>query len=148
MAKKTKTLAQAKKLANTPAYATTGSVAAGVEEKLRLCTQEAPQELHAIRASLLPFDDVIFGGCCGEDAAKYLDYSPAGKVPFFMVSVADPQNGMNEYEFVVTASGVTGQLVMHNGKGGAECDSPFEMSLSGLYNFLRQLPRPATAFEN
>lgn len=143
-----KTLAQAKKLAMTPTYATTGPVAARVEERLRLYMQDMPQELHAIRASLLPFDDVIQGGCCGDDAAKFLHHPAAGRVPFFMVSAADPQDSMNEYQFVVTANGVTGQLLMHDGKGRAECDLPFEMSLSGLYNFLRQLPRHANAFSN
>lgn len=147
MAKKAKkTLAQAKKLATTPTYATTGPVAARVEERMRFYTQDTPQELHAIRASLLPFDDVIQGGCCGEDAAKFLHHPPAGRVPFFMVETPDPQSSMNQYQFVVTASGVTGQLLMYDGKGNAECDLPFEMSLSGLYNFLRQLPRHANAF--
>jgi hypothetical protein len=141
-----KTLAQAKKMATTPTYATTGPVAARVEERLRLYMQDMPQELHAILASLLPFDDVIQGGCCGDDAAKFLHHPPAGRVPFFMVETADPQSSMSQYQFVVTASGVTGQLLMYDGKGNAECDLPFEMSLGGLYNFLRQLPRHANAF--
>jgi len=147
MAKKPKkTLAQAKKLAMTQTYATTGPVAARVEERLRLYVQDMPQELHAIRASLLPFDDVIQGGCCGDDAAEFLHHPLAGHAPFFMVEAADPQSNMNQYQFVVTASGVTGQLLMYDGKGNAECDTPFTMSLSGLYNFLRQLPRHANAF--
>ena len=145
-AKKKKPQADAKKAARTPAYKTTGALSAGIEERMRFYLSDLPQELHAVRASLLAFDDVITGGLCGDDAAKFLDEPAAGRVPFFMVSAHDPQNTMNEYEFVVTASGVTGQLLMHNGKGEAECDVPFSMTLRGLYDFLRQLPRHASAF--
>lgn len=144
--KKKQTLAEAKKKAMTPAYQTTGPMAAAAEERLRFYLTDIPQELHAIRASLLPFDDVIQGGCCGADAAEYMRDPSVERRPFFMVSTSDPQNQMNEYEFIVTAAGVTGQLVMHNGKGSAECDIPFQMTLRGLHDFLRQLPRNANAF--
>lgn len=53
----------------------------------------------------------------------------------------------NEYEFVITSSRIVGQLVMHDHEDGtAEYDTPFTMTLAGLHNFLRQLPRHANAF--
>ena len=145
MAKKT-TLAQAKKAANTPAYKTTGSITARAEERLRFYLQNLPQELQIVRASLLPFDDVVTGGCCGGDDTEFLGDYGTGK-PYFMVEISDPQNATNEYQIVVTASAVFATLVMNDGKGGAEYDEPVQMSIGGLYEFLRQLPRGAHAFE-
>ena len=150
MTKKTtkkKTLAAAKKSAATPAYATTGPLAAGVERQMRFHMQDTPPELHALRASLLPFEDVLTGGCCGEDDCEMLDADGTG-APYFMVSSQDPQSDRHEYQFFVTPGRIVGQLVMHDGKGGSEYDAPFTMTLAGLYNFLRQLPRHANAFAN
>ena len=140
------TLAAAKKAANTPAYATTGPLASGVEKDMRFCVQSTPSELHALRASLLAFEDVLTGGCCGKDDCELLGDDGTGS-PFFMVSAYDPQSDKNEYEFIVTASRIIGQLVMHDSEDGtAEYDTPFNMTLAGLHNFLRQLPRHANAF--
>jgi hypothetical protein len=143
---KKKTLAAAKKAAATTAYATTGPLAAGVEKDMRFCMQGTPSELHAMRASLLAFEDVLTGGCCGKDDCELLGDDGTGS-PYFMVSTYDPQADTNEYEFVVTSSRIVGQLVMHDHEDGtAEYDTPFTMTLAGLHNFLRQLPRHANAF--
>jgi hypothetical protein len=143
---KKKTLAAAKKAADTPAYATTGPLAAGVEKDMRFCMQSTPSELHAIRASLLAFEDVLTGGCCGKDDRHLLGDDGTGS-PFFMVSARDPQSDKNEYEFIITSGRIVGQLAMHDSEDGtADYDTPFAMTLAGLHNFLRQLPRHANAF--
>lgn len=155
MAKKTKKKAdkvttvnmpEALKRAEVAAYPTTGEIAAHVEESLRFYFQGIPQELHAIRASLLPFEDVLRGGCCGSDAGKSLLKPRLAGVPYFSVQAPDPQNGMNEYDFVITAGEIWATLMMYDGKGGVECDESFSITLDGLFNFLRQLPRHANAF--
>jgi len=145
---KKKTLAAAKKAANTPAYATTGPLAAGVEKDMRFCMQSTPSELHALRASLLAFEDVLTGGCCGKDDCELLGDDGTGS-PYFMVSAQDPQSDNNEYEFIITSSRIVGQLVMHDFEDGtADYDTAFPLTLAGLHNFLRQLPRHASAFAN
>jgi hypothetical protein len=123
--------------------------AKSVEQRMRYCISDTPQELHAIRASLLPFDDVICGGCYGPAASEFLgDDDIVGDGPFFMVFVEDPANRENEYQFIVTAEGIAGQLIMHSNSdnGATNWDEPFPITLNGLYNFLRQLPRGAEAF--
>lgn len=145
--KKQKTTRELRKEAATPVYETTGEVAKSVEQRMRHDIRDTPQELHAIRASLLPFDDVICGGCNGSDASDFLGGDDiVGDGPFFMVFVTDPANRENEYQFIVTAEGVAGQLIMHSDDGATNWDEPFPMTLNGLYNFLRQLPRGAESF--
>jgi hypothetical protein len=137
---------EARKKAETPAYKTSGGMAAQVEEALRFYLQGTPHDLHHIRASLLPFEDVLTGGFCGEDAGGLLSKPHLTGVPYFLVSASDPQNTRNEYDFVVTAEEIWATLMMYDGKGGVECDEPFLITLKGLHNFLRQLPRHADAF--
>ena len=99
-----------------------------------------------MRASLMPFDDIIQGGHCGDDDIAVLGDYGTGK-PYFMVQTADPNNTMNEWEIVVTASAVFAVLAMNDGEGGRDYDDPVKLTLAGLYDFLRQLPRGAHAFE-
>lgn len=147
MAKKKQSLAAARKAAATPCYKTSGPLAAAAEERLRFYLQGTPVELHALRASLLPFDDVIIGGTRGDNSAEALGLT--GKKwgePYFMVQTPDPQNPSNEYRFVVSATCIIGQMEIHDEDGEVELDTPFSMTLAGLHNFLRQLPRHANAF--
>lgn len=142
---KKRSLAAARKEAATPCYKTSGLLAASVEERLRFYLQDTPVELHAVRASLLPFEDVLIGGCRGSNSDDILGDDGTGE-PYFMVQTLDPQNPENEYRFCVTPSRIVAQLEMHDGEGGFELDTPFCMTLTGLHNFLRQLPRNANAF--
>jgi hypothetical protein len=97
------------------------------------------------RASLLPFDDVIFGESAGpQPGTKY--YNPKEE-PYFTIDVNDPQYPSLHYSFRVTAHTVEMEHWEAPGNGTeAMIDDPVVIEMEELWNFLRQLPRPASSF--
>jgi hypothetical protein len=97
------------------------------------------------RATLLPFDDVICGGSAGpQPNAK--DYDP-DEEPYFEVEVRDPTDSHCSYFFKVTQYGVTYSFGRWPGDGTLELwdvDMPYTME--ALWEFMRQVPRPAHVF--
>ena len=88
------------------------------------------------RATLLPFESLIAAESAGED----------GENPHFVITVVDPTLGM-QVEFKVTAESVEATLI-GGGVGGDEefVVDEWPTTLTALWDYLRQLPRPAHAF--
>lgn len=102
-------------------------------------------ELVAARAALIPFDDVIVAASWGpQPQAK--GYDP-DEEPHFSIDVQDPSYENNTYHFEFTRDGIEmsyWELVAPNKE--EMLDEPVEITLSQLFEFLRQLPRGAYSF--
>jgi len=97
------------------------------------------------RASLLPFE----GAICGEYAGpqpKAKDYDPKEE-PYFEVEVTDPTSKGCSYFFKVTKHGVTYDYGQWPGDGTLDIwDADMPYSMEALWEFMRQVPRPAHVF--
>jgi len=97
------------------------------------------------RASLLPFE----GAICGEYAGpqpKAKDYDP-NEEPYFEVEVTDPTSKGCSYFFKVTKHGVTYDYGQWPGDGTLDIwDADMPYSMEALWEFMRQVPRPAHVF--
>jgi len=97
------------------------------------------------RASLLPFE----GAICGEYAGpqpKAKDYDPKEE-PYFEVEVTDPTSKGCSYFFKVTKYGVTYDYGQWPGDGTLDIwDADMPYSMEALWEFMRQIPRPAHVF--
>lgn len=111
-----------------------------VNEKMSLVRELAPN-LVCLRASLLPFDDVITEEFAGE-RTQAGDYEE----PWFAVTVGDSQHQRAEVTFRFTADRITAQHVMYIKKRPTLVDEPREVTLDVVFNYLRQLPRPFSSF--
>ena len=111
------------------------SVAKSVNDPLKFVRQFAPS-LTAARASLLPFEDVI-----SEESAGPQDDS--NEPPFFEVWVDDPN--YSRLCATVTADGVT-MVVADMVDGEVTIIDSWQCQIGSLWDYLRQLPRPARSF--
>jgi hypothetical protein len=97
------------------------------------------------RASLLPFD----GAICSEYAGPIptaIDYDP-NEEPYFTVEVTDPTSKDCSYFFKVTKYGVTYSFGQWPGDGTLDIwDADMPYSMEALWEFMRQVPRPAHVF--
>lgn len=120
------------------------SVAKQVNDPLRYVREFAPS-LTVARASLLPFEDLIVAECAGPQNGDTDE-------PYFEITIDTRQYGEDaRVEARVTASTVTMSVVCTDFDedfepiGNYELDS-WKCSLESLWEYLRQLPRPARSF--
>ena len=119
------------------------TIANEINDQLQYVREYAPN-LVCLRAALIPFDDVIVESCAGpQPNAK--DYDP-DEEPWFSVGVNDPQHQKGMVTFRFTADSIVAEHVMWVKKTPMLVDEPHEMTLEGVFNFLRQLPRPLTSY--
>ena len=112
-------------------------------DRLDHVRQFCPQLIEK-RASLLPFDDVIFGESAGpQPGTKY--YDPKEE-PHFEVQVQDPLYPSAYYSFRVTKHAVEFSHVETGEEEEYLLDDPMVIELEELWTFLRQLPRPLPSF--
>jgi len=104
-------------------------------------------QLMPLRATLIPFEDVI----CGEQAGpqpQSRDYDPEEE-PFFCIDVDTPDRSQQVW-IRFTADRIKMQSIVHftDRQGEEDClvDDEVEMTLEGVFEFLRQLPRHAHSF--
>ena len=104
-------------------------------------------ELLLVRASLFPFDDVIAGEHAGPQR-QGRDCDPEEE-PFFCIEVDVPENS-GRVTITFTATRITMRSMVHftdrQGKDDWLIDDEVEMTLEGVFDFLRQLPRHAFSF--
>jgi len=106
-------------------------------DPLSLTRKYAPKLVEK-HATLLPFCDVLMGSGAGpQPSTKY--YDPKEE-PYFSVDVQNPHYPNLSYTFRVTEDVVT---LEH---WEALVDDPVFMTMEELWDFLRQLPRPAHSF--
>ena len=97
------------------------------------------------RASLLPFDDVIFSESAGPQP-ETMHYDPSEE-PYFSIEVHDPQYSGNHYSFRVTDKCVEMEHWGIDSDGEHILwDDVVVIDMEELWNFLRQLPRPPHGF--
>jgi hypothetical protein len=120
------------------------TVAKQVNDPLKYVREFAPS-LTVARASLLPFEDLISAESAGPQNGE-------SEEPFFEVMIDTTEYGQDARVAAhVTAEDVTVTVyeIMFDEDG--EPEGEFEMeswksSLDGLWEWLRQLPRPARSF--
>lgn len=115
----------------------------GISEGLEYCREFAPSLVMA-RATLLPFEDVI----CGESAGPQpkSKHDNPGDEPYLTIDIDDRGNSPGQTWARVTAHGVTiGYTIVAN-DGREFLGDEIQTNLSGLWEYLRQLPRSAGAF--
>lgn len=87
------------------------------------------------RATLLPFESLIMSETAGEEEG----------VPHFEISVIEPGTGMVVH-FKVTAESVSAVLTGSDDENDQFVIDEWPTTLTALWDYLRQLPRPAHAF--
>ena len=120
------------------------TVAKQVNDPLRYVREFAPS-LTVARASLLPFEDLIMAESAGPQNGET-------DQPYFEISITDSQYG-EDLRIVahVTAESVTMSVLelVFDEEGDPEGDCEVDVwksSLEGLWEYMRQLPRPARSF--
>jgi hypothetical protein len=113
-------------------------------DPLSLTRKYAPKLVEK-HATLLPFYDVLMGAGAGpQPGTKY--YDPKEE-PYFSVDVQNPQYPNLSYTFRVTEHTVALEHWEAPGDGTMDLvDDPVFMTMEELWDFLRQLPRPAHSF--
>lgn len=120
------------------------TVAKQVNDPLKYVREFAPS-LTVARASLLPFEDLIIAECAGPQCGETEE-------PFFEVTIDTRQYGDDaRVEAHVTAATVTMSVVSTDFDEDGEPIGTYELdswrcSLESLWDYLRQLPRPARSF--
>ena len=123
------------------------TLAKEINDRMAMVREFAPN-LVCLRAALMPFDDVIISEFAGPqpDAADY----DTNEEPFFCVEVKCGQYPTATVTFRFTTEGITAQewMMVGSGKRRREVaiDEPREISLEGVFGYLRQLPRPVDSF--
>jgi hypothetical protein len=119
-------------------------ISSAVSQALEDIRKVAP-ELVAVRAALIPFDDVIVAESWGPQPQAE-DYNPDDE-PHFEINVQDPSYQNNTYRFEFTRRGIEMSYWELTGPGKEEMlDEPVAITLPQLFEFLRQLPRGAYSF--
>ena len=119
------------------------TIASEINENLAYVREYAPN-LVCLRAALIPFEDVIVEACAGpQPQAK--DYDP-DEEPWFSVTVGDAQHQKSTVTFRFTADLITVENVTWIKKKPVLVDEPREITLAGVFNYLRQLPRPLSSY--
>jgi hypothetical protein len=109
------------------------------------CVREFAPDLVDVRATLIPFDDVICSTYSGPQPESS-DYDPEEE-QHFVIEVLCPTHSECSYRFKVTQHDVEMTYWMSDGNEGEEMiDPPTSVTLAELWNFLRQLPRGAYSF--
>jgi hypothetical protein len=113
-------------------------------DPLSLTRKYAPKLVEK-HATLLPFYDVLMGTGAGpQPGTKYYDLK---EEPYFSVDVQNPQYPNLFYTFRVTEHTVSLEHYEALGDGSLGImDDPVDMTMEELWDFLRQLPRPAHSF--
>jgi hypothetical protein len=120
------------------------TVAKQVNDPLKYVREFAPS-LTVARASLLPFEDLISAESAGPQNGE-------SEEAYFEVMVDTSEYGLGTRVAAhVTAEDVTVTVYEISLDGDGEPDGEFEIeswnsSLEGLWEWLRQLPRPARSF--
>lgn len=120
------------------------TVAKQVNDPLKYVREFAPS-LTVARASLLPFEDLIMAESAGPQNGD-------PEEPYFEITIDTIQYGPDARVLAhVTAEAVTMTIVELLFDEDGEVEDDFEMdswkcSLEGLWEYLRQLPRPARSF--
>jgi hypothetical protein len=113
-------------------------------DPLSLTRKYAPKLVEK-HATLLPFYDVLMG--CGAGPQPGTKYYDPDEPPHFSVDVQNPQYPNLYYSFRVTERAVILEHWESSGDGGEQMvDDPALMTMEELWDFLRQLPRPARGF--
>ena len=106
-----------------------------VMEAVAMCHQSA--ELVPLRAALLPFEDVIHTWWA----------SPQGsEEPHFTVGTHAPDDPSDTVWFEFYRDRVMVWCTFRTPEGDETRDPPVEISLEGVFGYLRQLPRPFHSF--
>jgi hypothetical protein len=119
------------------------AVADRINEATKYCREFAPGLVMA-RATLLPFEDVIYGESAGPQPAAQ-DYDP-DEEPYFTVDIDDPGNAGGETWAKVTAHGVVISYTVKTPDGETFLGDEIKTTLDGLWDYLRQLPRSAGGY--
>lgn len=119
------------------------TLASEVNDTLAYVREFAPS-LICLRAALIPFEDVILEACAGpQPQGKHYD---PDEEPWFSVTVGDPQYQKSTVTFRFTADSITAENVMWLKKKPVLVDEPREITLAGVFDYLRQLPRPLSSY--
>lgn len=123
------------------------TVASEINDQMKVVREFAPN-LVCLRAALVPFNDIIVEESAGPQPQAD-DYDP-DEEPFFRVGVNCGQFSNCTVVFTFTADKIMVEewMVIGSGKKREEVPAtdPTEISLAGVFNYLRQLPRPVSSF--
>ena len=119
------------------------TLASDINDRMKMVREYAPN-LICLRAALIPFDDVIVEEFAGPQPQAD-DYDP-DEEPYFCVTVGDPQYQKGTVTFRFTADSITAESMMYVKKQPVLMDEPRPITLDGVFNFLRQLPRPLESY--
>jgi hypothetical protein len=123
------------------------TIAVEINGRVSVVREFAPN-LACLRAALVPFDDVIVSEHAGPQPEAD-DYDP-DEEPFFCVEVNCGQFSNATVVFRFTAEEITAEewMVIGEGKKRKEVlvGEARPITLSGVFDYLRQLPRPVTSF--
>lgn len=119
-----------------------GSLVEEIEKELAHYREQVP-ELMTLRAALLPFEDVIHTAM----ALRKGHSSCLSGESHFLVGTYAPDNPEVAVWFVVYADRVeTYSTSLPGSATEGWHDPPEEISLNGMLDYLRQLPRPFQSF--
>lgn len=107
------------------------------------CVKEYAPSLVMLRAALTPFNDVIVEESAGPQHGCKYD-SPADE-SHFTIEVQDPMYDGGTILIKFTANIITYESILKLYDGEVS-DGEQPISLDGVFNFLRQLPRQPHAF--
>jgi hypothetical protein len=121
------------------------SVSGNTEDYIR---KHAP-DLVPIYLTLLPFS-YLFGSTSAGPQKQAKDYDP-DEPQHIDLHIDDPRYPGGDDDGVslwchITADSITMQWLCINGAGGKDYSEEHEITLSGLWDYLRQIPKPYECF--
>lgn len=113
-----------------------------VEEQVAFCREHVPH-LVTLRAAVLPFEDVIHTWGAGPQSRA----NACGEEPHFTVGTYAPDDPVASVWFDVYEDRImTYSTSLPGSATEGWHDPPEEISLNGMLDYLRQLPRPFQSF--
>lgn len=121
--------------------AKTGSVASAINKRTKYVRHFAPS-LTAARASLIPFEELFVHEHAGPQGPD-----DPHEEPYFVIQI-EGLHGVDLVEFSVTAQSVRLAELMHDPEQPEKfiVMDEHEITMTRLYDYLRQLPRPPSYY--
>lgn len=126
-----------------------GAALPGVAASMDTYVRDYAPSLLPVYMTLMPFG-YLFGSMCASPQKKAQDYDP-DKPPSLRIQIDDPRypggdtDGVS-LECVITADKITMHWYCMNGANGEDYHEESEITLSGLWDYLRQIPKPYECF--
>lgn len=116
------------------------TIADKINKSFDMVREFAPSLL-LLRATLSPFEDVIFSETAGPQNGEESE-------PYFEIMARDgslSENSFVSFRFTASSNSVHAEQLIED-NDSYTCLDEYETSIASVYDFLRSLPRPAHSF--